>query len=161
MSKIKYSKKLLKLSQSLVCSLYLIFKKQTLVIFKVDSQPKKIKICLFSSFLKMIIGKNLGWSIFSFLIYHCFAISSLIETRREIEIIIKAFNQGVKMRRPLLLSSTLLISKNKISNLRNNQILARLNIITIKKQITILVSLLIKSQKTSFNLGNFLVNNCS
>lgn len=60
---------------------------------------------------------------------------------------------------PLIL--ILLKSKNKINNLKNNRILAKLGAITIKKLFIIPINISIKSQKTSFNLGNLFINDFS
>lgn len=48
--------------------------------------------------------------------------------------------------------------KNIINNIKNDKILARLNTITVKKQVILLISILIKREKTSFNHNNFFIN---
>lgn len=63
------------------------------------------------------------------------------------------------MTKTLLLVLILLKLRNKINNSKNNKILAKSSIITIKKWVTIPINILIKSQKTSFNLNNLFINN--
>lgn len=131
------------------------------IIFGVNGLLKKMKQFLPLSFLtpRMIIGKNLGQPTLNFLIYQCLVISPLLEVRREIKVTIKVFNQGIEMIELLPLTSTLLISKDKTRNLKNNKILARSNAITVRKQVTMPVSIMTISQKPSFNLDNFFVKN--
>lgn len=52
----------------------------------------------------------------------------------------------------------LLKSKNRTNNLKNNRILPKSNIITVKKWLIMLISILTKSQNPSFGFGNFFIN---
>lgn len=64
----------------------------------------------------------------------------------------------------LSFASTLLKSKNKTNKLKNDKILTKSIVIIaiiIKKFVTILINILIKSQIRSFHFGNLFVKNSS
>lgn len=62
------------------------------------------------------------------------------------------------MAEPPPLALTLPISKNRIGDPRNNKTLARSNAIIVRRWVTMPVSILIVSQKTSFDLDKLFVN---
>lgn len=101
--------------------------------------------------------KKLDWPILS-LLHPRLVISPPIKIRRETEIIVKVFDQVVGIEEPLPLVSMLPKLKNKTNNPKNNKTLARSSTITIKRWVTILISILNKSPKTSFIFDNFFVD---
>lgn len=103
---------------------------------KIDIKPKKTRGFLSHpvlSFSKIIIKKNLGQPTFNLLIFQPSAFSPPKKTKEEIEVIVKALDQNVKITKPFSLISILAISKNKTSNLQNNRTLARSSTITIRR----------------------------
>lgn len=108
----------------------------------------------------MTIGKMLNKPILS-IIHSRLVISPLIGVRREIKIIVKVFDQFAKMVKSLPMVSTLLKSKNKTKNLKNNKTWARSNTINVKKWVIMPIYILIKGEKTSFSLGKFFNNDFS
>lgn len=103
--------------------------------FKVNDQSKKARDFpphLLLSFLKITIEKKPKRPILSLLVSQYLALNPSKETKREIEVIIKAYDQDVKMTKPQLLTSILLTSKNRTSNLKNNKTIAKSSAITIR-----------------------------
>lgn len=108
----------------------------------------------------MIIGKKPGWPIIS-LIHLRPIVSPLIKTRREIKVTVTVFIQIARMVEPLPLALILLKSKNKTTNSKNDKTLPRSNAITVKRWAIIPLSVLTKSQKSSFNYDNLFTDDSS
>lgn len=144
--------------QKLVCNPPLVCKRWTLVFIKAGSKSKKIRLLLFSSFLEMIIEKKPGRPIFS-LVYLCLIFCLLIETRKKTKITVTTFIQVQKIVKTPLLAWYLLKSKNKINKPKSSKALARSNAITVKKWVIMLLIIVIKNQKTSFDFKNLFIDN--
>lgn len=108
--------------------------------------------------LGIIIRRNPGRPTLSLLVYQRPAISFPLEAREKIKVTIKAFNKSIKTVRSLPLASTLLMSKNRTRDSKTNKALARSDVITIRKWVTMSISIPIVSQKTSFGLNNLFIN---
>ena len=130
--------------QKLVYRLLLISRKGTFVGIEADGRSKKMKLQPLPSFLEMTIEKMPDRPILS-LVHPRPVISPSIEVRKETKITVKTLDQVAKMVEPPPLASTQLKSKKKINNPRSDRILARSSAITVKKWVTMPISVPTKS----------------
>lgn len=145
----------------LLSSLSLVFVSQIFDTSKVDDQPIKTSNFFFHSLLnlsRITIEKNPSRRMLSPIVWQP---NLQKKISGKIEVIDKALDLDIRMAEFLLLASILLTLKDRFNNTRNNKIFARSNIITVKKWVTILVSVPTISQKTSFSLGDLIDNNYS
>lgn len=111
-------------------------------------------------FFKNDNKKNSSLSKLNPLICHCLELVFQCKIRQKIEITIQVLNKDIEITIIFLLILILAMSKNRISNSKNDKTLAKSSTITIKKCIILPLNISTKSQKTSSDISDFFVHKC-